>query len=153
MIDKRPRGGYIVPITAMDRLTALRTLSSRIAVVLLAVILCGAPVSAILATPPATCVPGAGSSAPWASAQAHTCCYGETDACCCDVSQGSTAALPDMALAAVSGAEYQLAPRSAASDTGVQTVSSPPLFTSTERWTGSGPPLTLSYLVNLTIRC
>jgi len=137
----------------MDRLTALRKLFSRVVVVLLAVILCGAPLAAILASPPAACASGSGSLVPWASAPTHTCCCGETDACCCDVSQGSTAALPDMALAAVSGGEYQLTFRSAVSDTGVQIVSLPPLFRSAGRWTGTGPPLTLSYLVNLTIRC
>ncbi|OGP56434.1 MAG: hypothetical protein A2Y65_11615 [Deltaproteobacteria bacterium RBG_13_52_11] len=137
----------------MARINALRKMFFRVASVLLAVLLLVAQASTILANPQATCVPGAGSLVPSASSQAHQCCCGEVGSCCCDVQQGATAALPDMAFAAISGGEYYAPPLYAASATGLQISLLTQALKSVGRWTGTGPPLTLSYLVNLTFRC
>ena len=134
----------------MDRPRAQRTLFYRAIPILLVISLCCAQVSLGLSVPGATCVPGAGSAA----AQAHTCCCGEAGPCCCDVQEGSETALPDMALAPVSGAAYDPTTRHAALEGGRQSPRIPPLaLNAAARWTGTGPPLVLSYLVNLTFRC
>lgn len=138
----------------MGRLKALRKMSSRIAVVLLVLVIGVAQVSMSLAGPRPACVSGAGSSSvPSASAQAHQCCCGETGSCCCDLRQEATAPVPDMALAAVAGEKHNPAPLYAFSDVGVQTLFSSQVHQLAGRWTGAGPPPTCSYLVNLTFRC
>lgn len=138
----------------MARINTLRKMPLRVAAVLLAGVLLIAQVSTILASPQATCVPSAGSLVTSTSSQDHQCCCGETGSCCCNVRQGSTAVFPDMALAAVSDGAYNPTSSTyAALDAGSQI----PLLTQAFKWggrrTGTGPPLTLSYLVNLTFRC
>ena len=138
----------------MDRLKALRKMYSRIAVVLLVLVIGVAQVSMSLAGPRPICVSGAGStSVPSASAQAHQCCCCETGSCCCDLRQDATVPVPDMALAAVVGGKHNPAPLYAFSDVGVQTLLSSQVHQLAGRWTGTGSPLTCSYLVNLTFRC
>jgi hypothetical protein len=150
-IDKGLTKSYILEY--MDRLRAKRRLLYRAIPILLTISLCGAQVSLGLSGPGAACVPGAGSLVPFAPVQDHACCCGGADPCCCDVHQGSTATLPDMALTSVSGAAYDLAARYAAFDTGVQFLVPPQALQPTGRETGTGPPLTSPYLANLTIRC
>ena len=128
---------------------AQRTLFYRAIPILLVISLCCAQVSLGLSGPGETCVPGAGS----AVAQAHACCCGEAAPCCCGVQEGSETALPDMALAPVSGGSYDQTARHAALEAGVQPMLPPQALKIAQRWTGTGPPLTLSYLVNLTFRC
>lgn len=137
-----------------DRINAKRKLLRGVASVLLAMMFMVAQVSIVLATPQAACLPGAGASVPSTSAQTHQCCCGETNACCCDMGQGPTAAWPDMGLAAVSYEAYNPAPSLlAVADSGVPSLLLPHMHRSVGRWTGAGPPLILSYLVNLTFRC
>jgi hypothetical protein len=138
----------------MGRLKTLRKMSCRIAVVLLVLVIGVAQVSMGLANPRPSCVSGAvSSSVPSASAQAHPCCCGETGSCCCEVRQEATAPVPDMALPAVAGERHNPAPLYALQDVGVQTLSSSQVHQLAGRRTGAGPPLTCSYLVNLTFRC
>jgi hypothetical protein len=156
VIDKGMTHGYtilIMKMIYMVRLNTIRKMFSRVMPVLLAVILVVSQVYIIMANPQALCKPGAGSAVPFLPSQTHPGCCGEMGACCCDVGQGSTAAWPDMALAAVSGGAYNPTPLYAASEIGLQTSRLPQILTSVGRWTGTGPPLTLSYLVNLTFRC
>jgi hypothetical protein len=63
------------------------------------------------------------------------------------------AVLPDMVLEMVSQEEYNPAPLYAVFDTGLQSRFLPQIPTPAGRWTGAGPPLSLSYLINLTFRC
>jgi hypothetical protein len=137
----------------MARINTIRKTFFWVTSALLAVALLVTQVSTILASPVARCLPGTGSVAPFAPPQTHHCCCGEMASCCCHVEQGPTAALPDMALPAVSNGEYHPASLSAALDTGSQAPLLPQILTPTGRWTGTGPPLSLSYLVNLTLRC
>lgn len=138
----------------MARIDTRRKVLFLVTSVLVAVALLVTQVSTILASPVASCLPGAGPLVPSASSQDHHCCCGEMETCCCHVGQGSTAAWPDMALPAVSGGEYNPAPSTYATlDTGSQSPLQPPILAPAGRWTGTGPPLSLSYLVNLTFRC
>jgi hypothetical protein len=137
----------------MARLNTIRKMFRRITPVLLAGILLVVQASTILASPVASCLPGTGSVAPFAAPQDHRCCCGEM-APCCHVKQGPTATLPDMALPTIAGGGHHSAPPTYAMlDTGSQNPFQPPILTPAGRWTGTGPPLSLSYLVNLTLRC
>jgi hypothetical protein len=137
----------------MARINTIRKMFFWVTSVLLAGILLVVQVSTILASPVASCLPGAGSAAPFAPSQNHHCCCGEMASCCCHVEQGSPAALPDMALPAIAGGEYNPVPLYATLDAGPQGRIQPHILTTAGRWTGTGPPLSLSYLVNLTLRC
>lgn len=137
----------------MTRLNTIRKRFRRITPVLLAGIFLVVQASTILASPVASCLPGTGSVAPFAPPQNHHCCCGDMETCCCHVGQGPTATLPDMLLPAVSGGEYHSAPLYAILDAGSQASLLPHILTPAGRWTGTGPPLSLSYLVNLTFRC
>jgi hypothetical protein len=137
----------------MDRLREKRRVFYRAIPILLVISLCAAQVSLGLSGSDAACVPGAGSLKPFAPVRDHACCCGEADPCCCDVHQGSSAALPDMALTSVSSAAYDLAARYAALDIGVQLLAPPQALQPATRETATGPPLASPYLANLTIRC
>ncbi len=137
----------------MIRLNKIRKIFRRITPVLLAGILLVVQASTILASPIASCLPGTGSVVPFASSQNHHCCCGDMKTCCCHVGQVPTATLPDMLCPAVSAEEYNPAPLYAVLDAGSQSLLPPHILTPAGRWTGTGPPLSLSYLVNLTFRC
>jgi hypothetical protein len=121
--------------------------------VILVVALLGTQVATVLASPVASCLPGTGSVAPFAPPQNHRCCCGDMETCCCHVGQVPTAALPDIMLPAIAGGEYHPAPLYAILDAGSQASLLPRILAPAGRWTGTGPPLSLSYLVNLTFRC
>ena len=104
-----------------------------------------------LAGSEAVCAPGVGSSS--VQHAPHACCCGEAESCCCDVRQESAPVIPDMALTSVSGGVHDLTARYTALEAGVLPILPPQVLKNTERWTGNGPPLILSYLVNLTFRC
>lgn len=155
-IDKGLKHGYtisFIKMMPMIRLNKIRKMFLRITPVLLAGILLVVQASTILASPVASCLPGTGSVAPFAPPQNHRCCCGDMETCCCHVGQGPTATLPDMALPAIAGGEYNPATLYAALETGSQAPLLPQILTPAGRWTGTGPPLSLSYLVNLTLRC
>ena len=155
-IDKGLKHGYtisFIKMIHMTRLNKIRKMFYRITPVLLAGILLVVQASTILASPIASCLPGTGSVAPFAPPQTHHCCCGEMASCCCHVGQGPTATLPDMLFPAVSGGEYHPAPLYAILDAGSQASLLPRILAPAGRWTGTGPPLSLSYLVNLTFRC
>jgi hypothetical protein len=156
-IDKGLKHGYtnsFIKMMPMVRLNKIRKMFCRMTPVLLAGILLVVQASTILASPVASCLPGTGSVAPFSPPQTHHCCCGKMASCCCHVAQGSTATLPDMALPAVSVGGYHPAPPTYATlDTGSQSPLQPPILAPAGRWTGTGPPLSLSYLINLTLRC
>ena len=135
----------------MDRFKAKRTMFYKAVSVVLVLGLCVAQVSLGLADTGAVCAPGADSSS--VQPAPHACCGGEADPCCCDVRQESAPVLPDMALTPVSRATYDLTAQQFVLDGGMQSMLPPQVLKTTERWTGNGPPLILSYLVNLTFRC
>ena len=138
----------------MIRLKAIRKVFySGTPVLLAAILLVVVQASTILASPVASCLPGTGSVAPLASSQNHRCCCGDMERCCCHVGQRPTAALPDMALPAIVNGEHHPVPLYALLDAGSQSPLQPPILTPAGKWTGTGPPLSLSYLVNLTLRC
>jgi hypothetical protein len=148
--------GYTIAFVTMmhmTRLNAIHKMFRRITPVLLAGILLVVQASAILASPVASCLPGTGSVATFVSSQNHHCCCGDMETCCCHVEQGPTATLPDMALSAIANGEHHPAPLFAILDAGPQGHIQPQIRTTIGRWTGTGPPLSLSYLVNLTFRC
>ena len=150
--------GYTIFFTKMMpmiRLNKIRKMFCRITPVLLAGILLVVQASTILASPVARCLPGTGSVAPFAPPQTHHCCCGDMETCCCHVEQGPIATLPDMVLPSVSSnGEYHPAPSTYTTlDTCSQSLFLPQILTPAGRWTGTGPPLSLSYLVNLTLRC
>ena len=155
LVDNDQKDGYAINryMRYKARINGKRTLFRVVAWVLLPMALVVAQVSMLLANPPGLCVSGAGSSIPSSPSQAHQCCCGGTNACCCDVERGPTAALPDMALPAIAGGEYNPAPLSAVLDAGSQSLFPLHILTPAEGWTGTGPPLSLSYLVNLSFRC
>ncbi len=156
LIDKGLRHGYtifLVKMMHMTRLSKIRKMFCRITPVLLGAILLVVQASTILASPVASCLPGTGSVAPFAPPQNHRCCCGDMETCCCHVGQVPTAALPDIMLPAIAGGEYHPAPLYAILDAGSQASLLPHILTPAGRWTGTGPPLSLSYLVNLTFRC
>jgi hypothetical protein len=120
----------------------------------LTLVLCLTQISAFLTSSQAFCVPSTKSSLPSVSLlPIHRCCCEETGSCCCDVRQESTATWPDMGLPAISGGGYDPPPRCVNLDTGLPILLLSQYFQSPGRWTGTGPPLTSSYLVNLTFRC
>jgi hypothetical protein len=135
----------------MNHIKLKRTMFCRVASVILVVFLCGALVSLGLAGPGAACVPGADRSS--AQSTPHVCCCGEAESCCCDVQEASTTALPDMALPPVTGTAHDLTARHITFEADVRPVLPPQVFKTAGSRTGAGPPLILSYLVNLTIRC
>jgi hypothetical protein len=143
VIDKVSGNSYI--LGHMNHIKLKRTMFCRVALVMLVVLLCGAQVSLGLAGPGAVCVPGADCSS--AQSTPH--------ACCCDARQGPTPALPYMALAPVFGfgGIDDLVARHTALEVAVQPILPPQVFKTAGSQTGAGPPLILSYLVNLTIRC
>ena len=156
LIDNGLQDGYDIIQYMMNKagINSKRKLFRGVAWVLLPMALVVAQVSMLLANPPGLCVSGAGSSIPSSPSQAHQCCCGGTNACCCDVERGPTASWPDMGLSAVSDGAYNPASSlHAVADSDLPVSPLPHLPRSAGRWTGTGPPLTLSYLVNLTFRC
>jgi len=120
----------------------------------LTLVLCLTQISTFLTSSQAFCVPSTKSSLPSVSLlPIHGCCCEETGSCCCDVRQESTATWPDMGFPAISGGGYDPPPRFGISDTSLPILSLSQRLQSLGRWTGTGPPLTSSYLVNLTFRC
>ena len=137
----------------MVRLNTIRKMFRRITPVLLAGIFLVVQASTILASTVASCLPGSGSVAPFASSQNHHCCCGDIETCCCHVEQGPAAAWPDMALPAIANGEHHPVLLYAILDAGPQGRIQPHIRSTAGRWTGTGPPLSLSYLVNLTLLC
>ncbi len=137
----------------MIRLNAIRKVFYRSTPVLLAAILLVVQASTILASPIASCLPGTGSVAPFASPQNHHCCCGDMERCCCHVGQRPTATLPDMALPAIVNGGHHPVPLYALLEAGSPGPLPLHVPMPAAGWTGAGPPLSLSYLVNLTLRC
>jgi hypothetical protein len=138
----------------MGRLTALRTIASRIAVAVLIAVLCIAQVALSVAATGAPCASGAWSSSGGsAAAQPHRCCCGGTGPCRCDARQGPAAASPAAALVAVSAAERDLAALYVVPDTGAQILYRTQVLQSAGGRGDIDPPIISPYLANLTIRC
>jgi hypothetical protein len=125
-----------------------------VASMLLVLVFMGAEVSLAFVPPVAACVANLGSMTPSGPSQPHHCCCGEANACCCDTQRGAPVSALDMGLGTVQHWTYHLDPfPSVVAENGSVIplhANLPPLA---GIWTGTGPPLSLSYLVNLTFRC
>ena len=117
-------------------------------------VICLTQISIFLTNPRAFCISSNPSSFPSSpSPQAHQCCCTESESCCCDVRQEPPRAWPDMVLPKISGSEYSPAPQLGVSENDLPSSPLSQYPKLTVRWTGTGPPFTSTYLVNLTLRC